>query len=74
LYGFGTSVDVPMQDLRKLVANSRGEVIVARRIKRAEQELVERERGNADAGVHAWLVAKEELRFRSPGRGGTGKR
>jgi len=74
LYGFGTSVDVPMQDLRKLVANSRGEVIVARRITRAEQELVERERGNSDAGVHAWLVAKEELRFRSPGRGGTGKR
>jgi hypothetical protein len=70
LYGLGTSVDVPMQDLRKLVANSRGEVIVARRITRAEQELVERERGNSDAGVHARIVVKEEERFLSPRRGG----
>lgn len=64
LYGFGTSVDVPMRALRKLLAGSRGEVIVARRITRSEQELLERERGDSDAGVHARLVAKEEERFR----------
>ena len=74
LYGFGTSVDVPMQDLRKLVANSRGEVIIARRITPDEQERLESDRGNADAGTHAWLVAKEELRFRRPGRGSTSRR
>ena len=66
LYGFGTSVDVPMRDLHKLVANSRGEVIVARRITPAEQELLERERGNADAGVHAQIVVKEDERFQYP--------
>jgi hypothetical protein len=69
LYGFGTSVDVPMQDLRKLVANSRGEVIVARRITRVEQELLERERGDSDAGVHARIVVKEEERFQRPRSG-----
>jgi hypothetical protein len=74
LYGFGTSVDVPLRDLRKLLAGSRGEVIVARRITRAEQALLERERGDSDAGVHARIVVKEEERFRRPGRGGTSKR
>jgi hypothetical protein len=50
LYGFGTSVDVPMPELRKLLAGSRGEVIVARRITRAEPELIERERGAPTPG------------------------
>jgi len=69
LYGFGTSVDVPMRELRKLLAGSRGEVIVARRLTRAEQELLERERGDSDAGVHARIVVKEEERFQRPGVG-----
>jgi hypothetical protein len=68
------SVDIPMQDLRKLLAGSRGEVIVARRLTRAEQAQLEREREDSDAGVHARIVVKEEERFRCPGRGGTGKR
>ena len=66
LCSFGTSVDVPMPELRKLLAGSRGEVIVARRLTRAEQELLERERGDSDAGVHARLVVKEEERFGRP--------
>ena len=69
LYGFGTSVDVPMPELRKLLADSRGEVIVARRLTRAEQQMLERERGDSDAGVHARLVVKEEERFWRPRRG-----
>lgn len=64
LYGFGTSVDVPLRDLRKLLAGSRGEVIIARRLTRGEQALLERERGDSDAGVHARIVVKEEKRFR----------
>ena len=32
LYGFGTSIDVPVPGLRKLLADSRGEVIIARRL------------------------------------------
>ena len=74
LYGHGFNVDVPMRALRKLIAGSRGEVIVARRLTRAEQELLERERGDSDAGVHARIVVKEEERFHRPRRGGTSKR
>ena len=73
LYGHGFSVDVPMRALRKLLAGSRGEVIVARRITRAEQELLERERGDSDAGVHARIVVKEVERFRRPRRRGRGR-
>ena len=69
LYDFGTSVDVPMPELRKLLAGSRGEVIVARRLTRAEQELLERERGESDAGVHVRIVLKEEERFWRPRHG-----
>ena len=69
LYDFGASVEVPMPELRKLLAGSRGEVIVARRLTRAEQALLERERGDSDAGVHARLVVKEEERFWRPRHG-----
>ena len=69
LYGHGFSVDVPMRDPRKLIAGSRGEVILARRLTRAEQELLALERGDSDAGVHGAIVNKEELRFRRPRRG-----
>jgi len=69
LYGHGFSVDVPMRELRKLLAGSRGDVIVARRLTRAEQALLERERGDSDAGVHARIVVKEEERFHRPRRG-----
>ena len=75
LYGHGFSVDIPMRELRKLLAGSRrGEVIVARRLTRSEQELLECERGDSDAGVHARIVVKEEERFQRPRRGGTSKR
>ena len=69
LYDFGTSVDVPMPELRKLLADSQGEVIVARRLTPAEQELLERERGDSDAGVHVRIVVKEEERFWRPRHG-----
>ena len=45
-----------MQDLRKLLAGSRGEVIVARRLPRAEVEVLERERGDSDATVHGIIA------------------
>ena len=69
LYDFGNSVEVPMPELRKLLAGSRGEVIVARRLTSTEQELLERKRGDADAVVHARIVVKEEERFWRPRHG-----
>lgn len=70
LFGHGASVDVPMQEFRKLLAGSRGEVIVARRLTRAEVEVLERERGDSDAAVHGGLIVKEERRFQRSRRGG----
>ena len=69
LFGHGFSVDVPMQDLRKLLAGSRGAVIVARRLTRKEAGVLESRRADCDADVHARLVAKEEERFWRPRHG-----
>jgi hypothetical protein len=68
LFGHGFRVNVPMQELCKLLAGSRGEVIVARRLTRAEAGVVERRRVDCDADMHAWLIAKEEEQFRRPAR------
>ena len=68
LYGY-PSVDVPMLELRELIAGSRGEVIVARRLTHEEAGEVENSRIQSDAGVHAGIIArKEEERFRRPRR------
>lgn len=72
LYGHGFSVNVSMQELRKLLAGSRGEVIVARRLARGEVDELETRRVDCDAAVHAGIIAKEEKRFRRPRVGRTG--
>jgi hypothetical protein len=64
LYGFGLVTDAPMQELRKLLAGSRGEVILARRLTRGEAHVLERRRADCDADLHAWLIPKEEQQFR----------
>ncbi len=68
LYGHRSSVDVPMRELRELIAGSRGEVIVARRLTHDEVGAVESSRANYDADMHAGIIAKEEKRFRRPRR------
>ena len=68
LYAYRFSIDVPMRELRELIAGSRGEVIVARRLNRAEVEVLERAREDSDASMHAGIIAKEEERFRRPRR------
>jgi hypothetical protein len=66
LYGFGLVTDAPMQELRKLLAGSRGEVIVARRLTRGEAHVLERRRADCDADLHAGLIPREEEQFRRP--------
>jgi hypothetical protein len=74
LYGHSYSVDVPMQKLRKLLAGSRGAVIVARRLTHEEAGFVERRRVDCDADAHASIITKDEEQFRRPRRGDTSKR
>jgi hypothetical protein len=58
-----------MRELRELIADSRGEVIVARRLTHEEAGAVERSRVHSDVDVHAGIIAKkEEERFRRPRR------
>jgi hypothetical protein len=64
LYGHGTAVDVSMDEMRKLLAGSRGTVIVARRLVGADLRLFELYRGDSDGEVHGTIINKEELRFR----------
>jgi hypothetical protein len=56
-------------ELRKLLAGSRGEVIVARRLTHEEASMFERRRVDCDADAHASLIPKEEAQFRRPRRG-----
>ena len=70
LYGHRSSVDVPMEELRKMIAGSRGAVIIARRLTQEEAKELESRRLDCDADVHAGIIATEEERFRRPGRGG----
>lgn len=70
LYGHGSSVDVPMEELRRLLVGSRGAVIIARRLTQEEAKELETRRVDCDAAVHAGIIATEEERFRRPGRGG----
>ena len=72
----GTSVRLRRDQRRRADAGppqaargSPGEVIVARRLTPAEQELLERERGHSDAGVHVRIFLKEEERFSHPRHG-----
>jgi hypothetical protein len=68
LFGY-PNVDVPMRDLRELIADSRGEVIVARRLTHEEAGAVESSRVNSDTDVHAGIIgANEKKRFRRPRR------
>jgi hypothetical protein len=68
LYGHRSSVDVPMRDLHELIAGSRGEVIVARRLTHEEAGTIESARVDCDAGVHAHIIVTEAERFRRPRR------
>ena len=70
LYGQSYSIDVSMEELRKLLAGSRGEVIVARRLTSAEAGFLERRRLDCDADAHAGIITREEVRFRRSWRGG----
>ena len=70
LYGHSYSVDISMEELRKLLAGSRGKVIVARQLTHEEAGFLERRRLDCDADAHAGIITKEEVRFRRSWRGG----
>ncbi len=73
LWHFGSGLDVPTDELRRLLARSKGEVFIGRRLKGAELKFFERYRNDIDHEVHARLIFKNEMRWRRPFRS-TGRR
>lgn len=73
LWNFGSAVEAPSHELRKLLAGSKGEIFIGRRLNGAELRLLERYRKDLDHEVHARLISKNETRWRRPSRS-TGRR
>lgn len=66
LWSFGGSVDVPITELCKLLANTRGTVIVARQLNGSEQRQYLQSRSDAEIEMHARLIRNEAVRWHRP--------
>jgi hypothetical protein len=66
LYGHGQDVLVDLAKLGELLDGSRGSVVIGRRLAGAELRFLESYLGDIGAEVHARIVARDELRWRSP--------
>ena len=63
LWSFGSDVEVPLEDLGKLIAGTRGSIVIARRLVGAELRMFEEYR-RMDAECHARIISTENRRFR----------
>ena len=66
LWNYGATVEVPWRELRKLLAWSKGDIVVARKLRGADLKFLESYRHDIDHEVHARLIYKDEMRWRSP--------
>lgn len=64
LWGFGGDVEVSWRELRKLLANSRGTIIVGRRLTLRELRMLMRARSDVDVEAHASIIVNERVRWR----------
>jgi hypothetical protein len=62
LDGQGEVMDISMEELRELIAGSRGEVIVALRLTPEEASSFDRFRANSDQEAHARFAYEKQLR------------
>jgi hypothetical protein len=65
-WNFGSSVEVSWSELRKLLASSKGDVVIARKLVGGELKFFEQYRDDIDHEVHAPLIYKDAMRWRSP--------
>lgn len=66
LWNFGATVLVSWSELRRLLASSEGDIVIGRRLAPSEQHLLEQYRRDIDHEVHARLISREDMRWRSP--------
>lgn len=68
LWNFGDAVDVPWEKLRRALASSKGDVVIARRLVGDEISLLAQARNEIEHEVHACVIHREALRWREPKR------
>lgn len=65
LWSFGGDVEISWRNLRKLLANSRGTMIVARRLTSTEARECLQRRADCDVELHATIVHNETVRWKN---------
>lgn len=65
-WNFGASVTVAWKELRRLLSSSKGDVVIARRLAGDELRLFEESLDDIEHEVHARVICREDLRWRSP--------
>jgi hypothetical protein len=64
LWNYGDDLEVPLADLGKLIAGSRGSVVIAQRLGGVERRMFEEYRRDIGAECHARLISKDAMRWR----------
>lgn len=66
-WNFGAAVTVAWSELRRLLASSsKGEIVVGRRLAPTELGMLEQYRDDIEHEVHARVICRDKLRWRSP--------
>lgn len=66
LWNYGHGLDIPVREPRRLLARSKGEIVIARRLVGDDLRFFAQYRTDIDHEVHARLIFKDEMRWRSP--------
>ena len=66
LWNYGHGLDIPLRELRRLLAGSKGEIVIARRLTGNDLRFFDEYRKDIDHEVHARLIFKDAMRWRSP--------
>lgn len=65
-WNFDAPVTVAWSELRRLIASSKGEIVVGRRLAPTELRMLEQYHSDIEHEVHARVICRDELRWRSP--------
>ena len=66
LWNYGSGVEVPWHELRALLASSKSDIVIARKLRGEDLRFFESYRYDVDHEVHARLIFKDDMRWRSP--------
>ena len=64
LWNYGEALDVPSGELQRLLAGSKGDILIARKLVGNDLRLLEEYRNDIDREVHARLIVADKTRWR----------